>query len=254
MNGTPPAHKPSDGCRVYVVHLRRQTLGLVVRGADLACAQRAHRHLSFGRVQSLGDGGHPPPWEDHAHPARTGDAGHVDRLSADGEWIGVRFKLGTFMPHQPVGTLIDRRDVNLPDRSGRSFVLEGSSWEYPSFENAESFVRRLVRAGLVVRDPAVEAALQGDIRTLSRRSAQRHFLFATGMTQTTHRKIEQARYAVSLLRRGVPIADAIHDAGYYDQAHLTRSLRQLIGETPARVLRQERQLSFLYKTTPPGRR
>ena len=105
----------------------------------------------------------------------------------------MRFKLGTFMPHQPVGTLIDRRDVNLPDQSGRWFVLEGSTWEYPSFENAETFVRRLVRAGLLVRDPAVEAALEGDTRALSRRSAQRHFLFATGMTRTTHRKIEQAR-------------------------------------------------------------
>ena len=39
-------------------------------------------------------------------------------------------------------------------------------------------------------------------------------------------------------------------AGFFDQAHLTRSLRSLIGETPARVARRERQLSFLYKTDP----
>ena len=169
---------------------------------------------------------------------------------ADGEWVGVRFKLGTFMPRQPVGTLINRRDVNLPDQSGRRFLLDGSAWEYPSFENAESFVRRLVRAGLVARDPAVEAALQGDTRALSARSAQRHFVYATGMTQTTHRKIERARYAVRLLRSGVSIADTVHEARYYDQAHLTRALRHLIGETPSRILHHERQLSFLYKTAP----
>src|SRR5919198_703998 len=40
---------------------------------------------------------------------------------------------------------------------------------------------------------------------------------------------------------------AVHAAGYFDQAHLTRSRRRLIGETPGQVRRRERQLSFLYK-------
>ena len=86
------------------------------------------------------------------------------------------------------------------------------------------------------------------VRGLSRRSTQRHFLHATGMTHATFRKIERARYAASLLRQGVSIADAVHEAGYYDQAHLTRSVRNLIGETPARIVRKERQLSLLYET------
>jgi methylphosphotriester-DNA--protein-cysteine methyltransferase len=68
------------------------------------------------------------------------------------------------------------------------------------------------------------------------------------MTHTTFRKIQRARYAASLLRQGVSIADAVHEAGYYDQAHLSRSLRNLIGETPAGIGRQESQLSLLYKT------
>jgi len=37
-------------------------------------------------------------------------------------------------------------------------------------------------------------------------------------------------------------------AGYFDQPHLTRSLRRLIGLTPTNIARGERQLSFLYKT------
>jgi AraC-like DNA-binding protein len=44
----------------------------------------------------------------------------------------------------------------------------------------------------------------------------------------------------------------VHQAGYYDQAHLTRSLKRLIGQTPARIQRQEGQLSLLYKTSPQG--
>ena len=39
---------------------------------------------------------------------------------------------------------------------------------------------------------------------------------------------------------------AAHQAGYYDQAHLTRSLKRWIGQTPARVGRPDQQLSFLY--------
>ena len=172
---------------------------------------------------------------------------------ADGEWLGIRFALGTFLSHYPAAALIDRRDVELPDASGRSFWLQGSAWEYPAFENAESFVARLARAGVIAHDPAVRAALSGDRKALSRRSVQRHFLHATGMTHSTHRQIERARHAANLLGGGSSIQDAVHEAGYFDQAHLTRSLRLRIGETPGQIRRRERQLSFLYKTDPARR-
>jgi methylphosphotriester-DNA--protein-cysteine methyltransferase len=142
--------------------------------------------------------------------------------------------------------------VNLPGVTGRSFWLQGSAWEYPDFENAETFVTRLLRAGVLARDPAVGAALSGERQALSRRSTQRHFLQATGITHGAYRRIERARYATTLLRRGVPILDTVHQAGYFDQAHLTRSLRRLIGETPARLRERARQLSFLYKIGPVG--
>jgi AraC-like DNA-binding protein len=172
---------------------------------------------------------------------------------ANGEWLGVRFKAGTFMPQLPVGNLLDGRDVTLPQASSRSFVLDGARWEYPSFENAEVFVARLLKAGVIARDNAVEAALQGDSQALSRRTAQRHFLYATGMTYGALRQIERARHATNLLRRGVAIADTVEEAGFFDQPHLTRSLRTLIGLTPAKIAREERQLSFLYNTAPPDR-
>jgi hypothetical protein len=166
------------------------------------------------------------------------------------EWLGIRFTLGSFMPDFPASMLIDRNDVDLRATTSRSFRLLGSAWEFPHFENAETFVGRLVRRGLLVRDPAVDAALRGEETVLSRRSMQRHFLRATGVTLSTFRKIQRARYAATLLRNGSAIADVVHEAGYYDQAHLSRSLRNLIGESPARIRRQERQLSFLYKTEP----
>jgi hypothetical protein len=165
----------------------------------------------------------------------------------DGEWIGIQFKLGTFMPQMPNLALRDRNDATLPDVSGRSFWLEGSTWEYPSFDNADVFVKRLQKKGLIASDPHVRAALERRPGSSSLRTEQRHFLRASGITQSTARQIERARRATYLLQAGVPVLQVVHDMGYFDQAHLTRSLRYFVGRTPAQVARGEGQLSFLYK-------
>jgi AraC-like DNA-binding protein len=113
-------------------------------------------------------------------------------------------------------------------------------------------VQWLVRDGLLVADPAVHAALRGEAAGSSVRTLQRHFLRATGITHSMIRQIERARYAALLLRGGVSIPDAAREAGYFDQPHLTRSMKQFIGQTPAQLLDpdQSDQLSFLYKTQP----
>ena len=170
---------------------------------------------------------------------------------AEGEWLGLRFKLGTFMPQVLPGRLRDQRDVTLPAVTSRTFFLNGSSWEYPDFENAETFVRRLADARVISSDSIVNAVINGHKRALSQRSEQRHFLRATGITYAAFRQIERARYATNLLREGLPISDAVYSAGYFDQAHLTRSLRHLIGQTPAKIIQRVSQLSFLYKTESP---
>lgn len=173
----------------------------------------------------------------------------------EGEWLGIRFKVGTFFPAFSPAALTDRRDVMLPDASARSFWLDGSTWEHPSFENADTFVARLLAKGILARDRSVESIVRGDAdpNALSARSAQRRFLRATGITHATVRTIERARYAAYLLRERTSIADVVHLAGYFDQPHLTRSLKRLIGLTPTDIARGTRQLSFLYKTLPPPR-
>jgi len=64
----------------------------------------------------------------------------------------------------------------------------------------------------------------------------------------TFRQIERARYATNLLREGLSILDVISSVGYFDQAHLTRSLGRFIGETPFKLIERRKQLSLLYKT------
>jgi hypothetical protein len=166
----------------------------------------------------------------------------------DGEWAAIRFRLGVHMPALPTHLLVDHRDVDLPVATDGSFALLGSRWPLPDLENAERYVAALARRGVIARDDVVEAAIRGGRQRLTSRSVQRHFRRTTGMTHGQFRQIERARHATNLLRDGTPILDTVHEAGYFDQAHLTRSLRALIGETPARVMRHDAQLSFLYKT------
>jgi hypothetical protein len=171
--------------------------------------------------------------------------------SAGGEWLGIRFQLGTVMPHLPASQLVDG-GVNLPDAGSRSFWLHRSAWQFPDFENADTFVARLVRDGLLIREPVVQAALHHELKERSLRTAQRHFLRTTGLTHSAVRQIERARYATTLLLQGRAILDVVYEAGYFDQPHLTRALKHLIGLTPAQIMDRSSdvQLSFLYKTTP----
>lgn len=167
---------------------------------------------------------------------------------ADGQWVGIRFKPGIFMPRFLPGSLRDHNDVTIPPATGHSFWLNGSALEYPSFDNAESLVKRLAKSGILSRDMVVADTLLRRPGELSLRSAQRHFLRSTGVTYIRFRQIERARYATILLKEGVSILDVVSRLGYCDQAHLTRSLRRFIGETPAKIIQRQRQLSYLYKT------
>jgi AraC-like DNA-binding protein len=177
-------------------------------------------------------------------------ATHVGDTPPEGEWFGVILKLGATLPHQPTSDLVDG-GVDLPIASHDAFWLGGATWELPDYENAETFVERLARAGLLLRDPVVEDAVHGQRNGLTLRAVQYRFLRTTGITHSAARQIERARYATVLLQQGVSIPDTIRQAGYYDQPHLTRALKRLIGQTPAQVLHRSQpgQLSFLYKTT-----
>jgi hypothetical protein len=155
----------------------------------------------------------------------------------DAEWMGIVFTLGTFMPQLPPCRVSDRRDADLPAATGNAFWLQGAAWEVPTYENADVLVAALVRDGLLVHDPLVDAVLQDRPYELSRRSVQYRFLRATGVTHKVLQKIQRARQAAALLARGVSIGDVVHETGYFDQPHLTRSLHRFMGQTPTQLAR-----------------
>ena len=173
--------------------------------------------------------------------------GRLVECPPDGEWLAVRLRLGVHLPQIPTATLIDHQNADLPMLPDGRFWFSDRAWEIPDYDNAEDFVARLARAGVIAKSHATDAAIEGDDARMSRRSVQRHFRHVTGMTFSNYRQIERARHAAALLLDGRSVLDATFDAGYFDQAHLTRSLKQLIGMTPARIASERPQLSFSYK-------
>ena len=72
---------------------------------------------------------------------------------------------------------------------------------------------------------------------LSERTVQRHFRYVLGVTPKALRQMLRAQRAVELLRGGLPIIDVAQNLGFADQAHLTRSLKALTGQTPGAIAR-----------------
>ena len=170
----------------------------------------------------------------------------------DADFMGITFKAGAFMPQFPARMVMDRHDLNLPRAGSRSFWLDSAAWEFPNFENADTFVARLVRAGLLQHDPLVDVALQEQPSLFSRRTIQRRFLQVTGLTYNRVFQIQRAHYATNLLEQGLSILDAVEQAGYADQPHLNRAFRRFIGQTPGQIVSRkvDQPLSFLFKTSP----
>jgi AraC-like DNA-binding protein len=171
---------------------------------------------------------------------------------AGAEFLGIQFKPGVFILDLPVRMVMERHDLSLPEASGDSFWLKGSAWQYPDFEHTDTFVERLVRSDLLVVDPLVAAVLSGQPAEASVRTVRRRFVRSTGLTYGSLFQIERARAAAALLKGGASILDTVSGAGYFDQPHLTRSLKRFIGLTPAQITDRGRStpLSFLYKKNP----
>ena len=171
---------------------------------------------------------------------------------ADAEFFGIQFRPGTFFPDLPPKMAIDHHDLNLPEAGSTTFWLNSAAWQYPNYENADTFVNRLAREGLLVYDPVVGQVLQSQPMDKSLRTVQRRFLQATGLTYNMIYQINRAQYAATLLKEGVSILDSVGQAGYFDQPHLTRALKHFIGLTPAQLIHRSRseRLSFLYKKNP----
>ncbi len=227
---------PADGS-VYQYDLRPSTADFVSKiwrsrtlgGGVFTSVASGHLELVFSRVQGK------------QHVFLRGPETRPTQADCppDGEWLGITLAYGALLPKLVPGSGLVNREIELPDAVS-GFWLDGAVWEYPEFKNADAFIDRLARAGLVHCDALIRDALMRDTEGMNSptRALQRRFQAVTGLSQTALRQIDRARTAALLLREGTPIADVAFELGYYDQAHLTNLVRRLIGYTPSRLQAQ----------------
>ena len=212
--------RPSDSSYVEtIMHGHSVGAGTIVRPAE------NHWHIVLVNHEGKMELRLVGPW------ASAGKLQYIDGI----ELLWIKLKLGTYMPHMPTRSLLNA-ETALPLAAGKSFWLKGAAWQFPTYENADTFVTRLVHQEILAHDPIVNAALQDQFIKTSPRTIRHRFLHATGLTQSHIRQMRRAQQAVTLLGQGTPILDTVYQLGYYDQPHLTRSLKQFFGYTPAQLL------------------
>lgn len=116
------------------------------------------------------------------------------------------------------------------------FELGGVRWPVPAVEELDATVERLRANGLLVAEPLIGAVLAGEQVDVPERTVRRRFQATTGLRRGQVEQLRRARRAYTLLTTGWPLAEAAVEAGFADQAHMTRELRRLAGSTPARLL------------------
>jgi len=138
------------------------------------------------------------------------------------------------MPHLPLKKLLDK-EIDLPKTTDQFFWLKDSTYQIPKYENIETFIERLWRNNILMHDPIVNTVLQNHIGEIPSRTVRYHFSTTTGLPQSHIRQVERAKLAATLLQQGVTILDVAYSTGYFDQSHLTKSLKKIIGYTPAQL-------------------
>lgn len=152
------------------------------------------------------------------------------------EYWGVEFKAHIVMRDIDKAAILGDM-VQLPVRENM-VCLHGKDYAIPLYDGLEALTDQLIRDGCIEANAHILQSLKGSGAGFSERSWQRHFKRVTGITKKQIKQLERSRYAFFLLQQGMSAAVAATEAGYADQAHMTRSLKLIRSETPAQIIAQ----------------
>ncbi|MFE9810254.1 helix-turn-helix domain-containing protein [Streptomyces sp. NPDC005227] len=168
-----------------------------------------------------------------------------DEVSSGGGWAGVRFFPGTAPTYLgvPADELRDRR-VELTDLWPASEVRRLAARIDAAADPVTALEEVALRRAADTERPdpvllEVVAALDGghpvartaDELGLGARQLHRRSLAAFGYGPKTLARVLRLQRALALARDGVPFAETALRAGFADQAHLARDVRELAGAT-----------------------
>ena len=165
----------------------------------------------------------------------------VSPVPHNAEFLGITFRLGTFMRQISMPRLVDNSH-DAPLACHNAVWLGSDTWELPTFDSVDDFIAALIRDDVIAYDPLIDQTLNDPNQLdLSLRTLQRRFLKATGITHKLYEQMQRAKDATALLEQGTSILDTVFQTGYADQPHLTRSLKRFMGRTPVEIIESVEQ-------------
>jgi hypothetical protein len=144
--------------------------------------------------------------------------------------IGICYKPWAIFTDIPITTMLNVTET-LPMPSEDTFVMQGVTWKFPTYESIDEFVAEQEKRGLLLADPIIQGVLENQPVDMSLRSIQRHFIKTIGMSPRRVRQINAARKAVMLLQQGHTLSEVAYALDYADLPHMTRMLRRFTGYT-----------------------
>ncbi|MFF6784639.1 helix-turn-helix domain-containing protein [Streptomyces sp. NPDC012510] len=201
------------------------------------------RPVGTGAGRILPDGCMDLLWNDGRLLVAGPDSRAYVTEGAPRSWAGLRFYPGAAPAFLgvPAHELRDRR-VELADLWPPTLVRRltarvnaaadtASGLEEVVLERAAEAERPdpLLRQVVAALDAGRTVAATADELGLGARQLHRRSLVAFGYGPKTLARVLRLRRALDLARRGVPFADTAVRAGYADQAHLSREVRELAG-------------------------
>lgn len=171
---------------------------------------------------------------------RTGFTTRPDVVphEAEDEILTISFRPDCFMPSM-LGDQMKNSAVFL-ECGAKTFSLGSHTFEIPTIQNADVFVERLAKKGLLEKNSLIESILKRESLDISERTAQRQFLRMTGLTYKHFTLIGRAQKAISLLQMGQRSIDVAFALGYSDQPHMIHSLREIMGKTPGEFIQNSK--------------
>ncbi|HSW91158.1 MAG TPA: helix-turn-helix domain-containing protein [Candidatus Saccharimonadales bacterium] len=154
--------------------------------------------------------------------------------------VGIALKPGVFLRDIKGKDIVDSQrtlskgDIAYVDIGGRSFKI-------PDFDSAEVFVDELISNDILLVNSVVSSLSNDHVNGVSDRSLRRHTMGTTGLSPYFFHQIQRAQHATQLLQQGTPIAQVAIEAGYTDQAHMTKAVKALMGLTPAQIVARSKQ-------------
>jgi len=147
--------KPSDSPFVETI-----TRGWTLRAGTVTRPAETRWHLVFSRR------------EGRMYPLVVGPWAHSGAVAyeAEAEILWIRFRIGTYMPHHLTRRMLDT-ELTLPSAGRHTFWLFHQTWQTPVFENADTFVAWLGKAGALASDPLIASTLNDEHPAVSERCA-----------------------------------------------------------------------------------